>query len=106
MNVPVASGSCADYHKTVTIDQYPYAVHTVAFCLYYGRWPSVDKVIDHIDRNKHNNRKDNLREVTNSENGLNCDRVKVNKSTVDYNKFNVLRSILFNNRVQYSNLNP
>jgi hypothetical protein len=43
--------------------------HRVVFALHYGRWPTPR--CDHIDGNKTNNRADNLRECSASENGHN-----------------------------------
>lgn len=54
-----------------------YYAHRVAFAIMMGRWPEM---IDHIDGDKTNNRWGNLREVTVSENGMNCRRRSDNKS--------------------------
>jgi hypothetical protein len=40
-----------------------HGAHRLIWFYHYGRWPESD-VIDHIDRNKHNNRIENLREAT------------------------------------------
>ena len=53
-------------------------VHRIAWCIAYGREPQ--HTIDHIDRNKQNNRLSNLRDVTMRENNLNKD-IKPNKDT-------------------------
>lgn len=45
--------------------------HRLAWLLHYGEWPEGD--VDHIDRNKSNNRIDNLRDVSRSQNLLNMD---------------------------------
>jgi hypothetical protein len=45
-----------------------YLAHRVIYCMFYGAWPSE---IDHIDGNPTNNRIENLREVTSSENSKN-----------------------------------
>lgn len=46
-----------------------YRAHRLAWAIYYGQWPEKD--IDHIDRNKPNNRIKNLRLVSDSENLFN-----------------------------------
>jgi hypothetical protein len=43
--------------------------HRVAWFLHYGKWPT--KILDHINRNRTDNRIENLREVTLHENALN-----------------------------------
>lgn len=65
-----------DGYKRITLKEVTYSAHQVAFCLYYGRWPVL--AIDHINGVRNDNRKENLREVTNSENQRN--RVKSNKA--------------------------
>lgn len=55
-----------------------YYIHRLVWCIEYGREPQ--HVIDHIDRNKQNNRIENLRDVTPRENNLNRD-IKPNKDT-------------------------
>lgn len=52
-----------------------YQEHRVIWCLVHGEWP--DLFIDHIDRNRSNNRLENLRLATRSENSCNT-VVKVN----------------------------
>lgn len=46
-----------------------YLAHRLIFLWHHGYLP---KVIDHIDGNKCNNRIENIREVTSSQNGFNC----------------------------------
>lgn len=48
-----------------------YYAHELVWFYVHGRWPQSD-VIDHIDRDVHNNRIDNLREATFSENTKNA----------------------------------
>lgn len=55
------------YHR-VKIDGKQYFSHHLVFAIHHGRWP---KETDHIDRNRLNNRIENLREVTRKENQKN-----------------------------------
>lgn len=66
---PVGTIDSTGYLR-VRIGDTLYRNHTIAFCLYYERWPYEDKVIDHIDGDKTNNRKENLRELSLQENAL------------------------------------
>lgn len=52
-------------------------VHRVVYAMSRGHWPAMQ--IDHIDRNILNNRPDNLREATKSQNGMNRGPNKRNK---------------------------
>lgn len=47
----------------------PFYAHRVAWALYHGAWPTM--LIDHIDRDRTNNRIANLRQATFSENSRN-----------------------------------
>jgi hypothetical protein len=53
------------------IDGHPIcpSVHRIVWAMHHGKWP--EHTIDHIDRNKSNNRIENLRDVTMSENLMN-----------------------------------
>lgn len=57
-----------------------YLAHRVIFCLLYGRWPTFE--IDHIDGDPSNNRIENLREVSSSDNSKNMKRMGHNRSGV------------------------
>lgn len=46
--------------------------HRVVWAIHYGEWP--EDQIDHVDSDRLNNRIDNLREATASENGMNRGR--------------------------------
>lgn len=56
-------------------------LHRVVWALAYGAWP--DREVDHIDGNRLNNRVDNLRLVSGSENHRNTKRRADNKSGVN-----------------------
>lgn len=64
------SGCEAGGYRTVSFNlgskKYKMQAHRILFCMYYGYWP---KLVDHKDRNTHNNIKDNLRDVNKK---LNC----------------------------------
>jgi HNH endonuclease/AP2 domain len=49
-------------------------VHLVAWLLYYGVWP--DHFVDHDNRKKDDNRRDNLRRATDSQNRANITKYK------------------------------
>lgn len=55
-----------DGYRTLRIDGHPLLAHHVAWALMTGGYPSTD--IDHINRTRSDNRWDNLRLVTRSEN--------------------------------------
>lgn len=50
----------------IIIDGKLYKAHRLIWLYHHGKWPS--KLIDHINRNKSDNRIENLREVSNQEN--------------------------------------
>ena len=52
----------------------------VVWCWIYGEWPDQDKVVDHIDGDYMNNRKNNLRLVTRAENSRNLKKAVNNSS--------------------------
>ena len=52
--------------------------HRVAWAMHYGRWP--DREIDHINGAKNDNRIENLREATRSENSMNIGARRNNRS--------------------------
>lgn len=56
-------------YLAVGIDERRYTLHRLAWCHFYGRWPSGD--IDHANRIKTDNRIENLRECDASLNGAN-----------------------------------
>lgn len=57
-----------------------YLNHRVAWCLHHGEWPTG--IIDHADRDKRNNRIENLRIATKAQNMHNSGVAKNNTSGV------------------------
>lgn len=55
-----------------------FSAHRIAWALYYGEWPKGD--IDHINGVRHDNRIDNLRDVSGSANNCNTRIRKDNKT--------------------------
>lgn len=63
-------------YVTIKIDGYPYKAHQLAWVYMTGEWPSLE--IDHINRNRSDNRWNNLRHVSKS---LNMANSKVRKDS-------------------------
>ena len=61
--------SKASGYIRIGIRGWNYAAHQLAWAIHYGKWP--DMQIDHIDGDRSNNRKSNMRLVTNAENAQN-----------------------------------
>jgi hypothetical protein len=59
-----------------------YLAHRVAWALHYKSWPPIDRYVDHKNGNKKDNRIDNLRVVSNSDNAFNSKVRKKNKTGV------------------------
>ena len=55
------------YHQ-VTVDKIKLCAHRAVWAVAHGRWPDPDKVIDHINGDRKDNRIANLREITQAEN--------------------------------------
>ena len=64
------AGTMCDGYLRVSINHKTYPVHRVIWTIINGEDPGSD-VIDHIDRNKLNNKIDNLRKVSNQINQYN-----------------------------------
>lgn len=66
-----AGSKNASGYITLTLKGEQYQAHRVAYLLEYGELKDEGYVIDHINGNRSDNRKENLREVTYSENAKN-----------------------------------
>lgn len=64
----------------ITVSRRRVAAHRVAWCLHYHEWPLF--IVDHIDGDRSNNRIDNLRKATPTENAQN--RSVSSKKLSDY----------------------
>lgn len=65
-------------YKILSVDDRLYQAHRIIWLYVYGVWPEKD--IDHIDRDRANNRLTNLREATRSENLFNTSLPRNNTS--------------------------
>jgi len=80
----VKKGSIAGYvnnneYVIIKINQLRYAAHRLAWLYVHGKMPN--KYLDHINRNKQDNRIENLRECNNSQNAQNrLNALSINKS--------------------------
>jgi hypothetical protein len=61
-----------DGYLGVSIDRRPLLAHRVIWAMYHGKWPM--SYLDHINRVRNDNRIENLREVTYSQNCQNTKR--------------------------------
>lgn len=74
----IAGSKHRDGRVIVTINYRHYKVHRIAWAIMTGKWP--EKEIDHINHNPSDNRWENLREATRSQNMKNLSISKTNKS--------------------------
>jgi Demerecviridae HNH endonuclease len=65
-------------YRRIRLSHRAYAAHRVAWALYYGEWPPG--FLDHINRDRDDNRISNLRIATNSQNQANVGRCRRNTS--------------------------
>lgn len=66
------------YH-VMMIKRKRYYAHRLVWLWLYGEWPAAGLVVDHIDNNRLNNRPDNLRLLTRTENLQRGHQVKANR---------------------------
>lgn len=66
-----------DGYIGVSVNSVGYKLHRIIFMMHHGYFP---KEVDHIDNNKLNNKIENLRAVTRSQNNYNS-KIKINNSS-------------------------
>lgn len=59
-------GTNLNGYLTTTLGKKRYLVHRIVWCMFHGRWPTAQ--LDHINGIRNDNRIENLRECTNTEN--------------------------------------
>lgn len=64
-------------YREVEIKGKSYKVHRIIYMMNYGYWPDV---VDHIDRNRLNNKLENVADTNKSGNAKNCAKSKNNTS--------------------------
>lgn len=79
LDKPVGSIHLNGNYIQINFNSTRYLAHTVCWVLYYGKWP--ERQLDHIDGDTLNNRKDNLREVSSSENKHNPQKLYATNTT-------------------------
>lgn len=87
-------------YRTVSIFRKVFMSHRVAWLLHYGVWPTMR--LDHRDGNGINNRIENLREVTNQQNGMNMKLNRTSKTGVSGVRWHPLAK-KWNARITVSN---
>jgi hypothetical protein len=74
----VAGAVSVKGYVKIQVDRRLYAAHRLAWFYHYGEWP--DGIVDHINRNRSDNRIANLRVVSASQNMRNCGLRSTNTS--------------------------
>lgn len=77
-NGDVAGNLHPSGYRRVVIDGTAYLEHRLVWLYVKGEWPA--RQIDHIDRDRSNNRHTNLRDVSASKNQQNCSLLSANSS--------------------------
>ena len=73
-----AGGLTHEGYLRITVDQQEYKAHRLAWLYVHGEWPK--QVIDHINRDRSDNRIANLRDVSSMENSNNHGGYSTNSS--------------------------
>ena len=74
----IAGNKLPSGRVNITVNYKHYKAHRIVWAMMTGKWPENE--IDHINRNPSDNRWENLREVTHSQNMKNLPIPKTNKS--------------------------
>jgi hypothetical protein len=78
-------------YKTAAIDRRSHDIHRIVWKMFHGYEPQLPYVIDHINRDRYDNRLENLRCITQSENCRNSDRCDNAKSSSEYGIYHRVR---------------
>jgi hypothetical protein len=77
-NNHIAGSKHAKGYRSIRIDGKSYLEHRLVWLWFHGCFPRLD--LDHIDRNKANNKISNLREATNAQNHQN-QNIRINNTS-------------------------
>ena len=77
---PAGCKVAADGYQRIRLDNTLYLAHRLAWLHTHGAWPKDQ--LDHVNRVRHDNRLENLREATNVQNSYNKPRRVGNKSGI------------------------
>jgi hypothetical protein len=83
------AGSLCQGYVRIKVDGQLFAAHRLAWLFAYGEWP--DREVDHIDRDRSNNRLANLRQASSSLNKANTSLRRTNTSGFKGVKFHSQR---------------